>query len=118
MFSALSRGGLERLTGSLDERMRWSRDLSLDEQQSLAFARLLLHKPRWALIDDALSALEPKARKSLMSVFDQELAGSAVISTGRPASENGFYGRTLYLRRCPRGAPVAPASAAPVLEAV
>jgi putative ATP-binding cassette transporter len=118
MLSALSRVGLERLTGSLDERMRWSRDLSLDEQQSLAFARLLLHKPRWALIDDALSALEPKARKSLMSIFDQELAGSAVISTGRPASENGFYGRTLHLRRCPRGAQGSPASAAPVLEAV
>jgi putative ATP-binding cassette transporter len=118
MCSALSRVGLERLAASLDEGMRWSRDLSLDEQQSLGLARLLLHKPRWVLIDDGLSALEPKARKSMMGIFDRELAGSTVISTGRPASENGFYGRTLHLRRCPRDEQGAPASAAPVLEAV
>jgi putative ATP-binding cassette transporter len=119
MHSALSKVGLERLAGSLDQRMRWSRDLSLDEQQALAFARLLLHRPKWVLIDDALSALEPDVRKSVMKTFDHDLAGSAVISTGRAALEKDFYGRTLHLRRCPRKEQGAQAgSPAPVLEEV
>ena len=42
---ALERLGLERLVPLLDQSRRWDQDLSEDEQQTLAFARALLHAP-------------------------------------------------------------------------
>lgn len=42
----------------LDAFMEWSSVLSLGEQQRIAFARLLISKPRLALLDEATSALD------------------------------------------------------------
>ena len=36
----------------------WSDELSLGEQQRLAFARVLINKPRLAIFDEATSALD------------------------------------------------------------
>ena len=44
----------ERLMPMLDLTHRWDRELSQDEQLCLAFARIVLQTPRWALIDDSL----------------------------------------------------------------
>lgn len=43
---------------SLDKVEEWSSVLSLGEQQRLAFARLLLSKPKLALLDESTSALD------------------------------------------------------------
>jgi len=47
---ALSRLGLDRIVPMLDVTNRWDRELSQDEQLCLAFARITLQKPRWAII--------------------------------------------------------------------
>lgn len=44
--------------GSLDSMCEWSSVLSLGEQQRLAFARLLLSKPKLVLLDESTSALD------------------------------------------------------------
>lgn len=44
--------------GSLDSTYEWSSVLSLGEQQRLAFARLLLSKPKLVLLDESTSALD------------------------------------------------------------
>ena len=108
---ALERVGLDYLVPSLDREQRWDKDLSLDEQQRLAFARLLLHQPRWVLLDDAMGALEDEHRRLMLSIFDHELADAAVISIGRSRAHSGFYTRTLHFRRVPDGAvPLRPRS--------
>lgn len=43
---------------SLDTTYEWSSVLSLGEQQRLAFARLLLSKPKIILLDESTSALD------------------------------------------------------------
>lgn len=43
---------------SLDSTYEWSSVLSLGEQQRLAFARLLLSKPKLVLLDESTSALD------------------------------------------------------------
>lgn len=48
---------LSRFNG-LDSIYEWSSVLSLGEQQRLAFARLLLSKPRLVLLDESTSALD------------------------------------------------------------
>ena len=61
---ALQRCGLEHLLDRLDEEERWDRVLSVGEQQRLAFARVLLHKPDWVFMDEATSALDEDIQKS------------------------------------------------------
>jgi len=45
-------------TGGLDTVHDWAKLLSLGEQQRLAFARVLLAEPRYAMLDEASSALD------------------------------------------------------------
>jgi putative ATP-binding cassette transporter len=104
--SGLRQVGLEYLLPSLDRDERWDRTLSMDEQQRLAFARLLINAPRWVFLDDALSALDVEQRKALMSLFLGPLSGTAVISTSRVPERDHFFGRTFNLRRIPGGAPL------------
>jgi putative ATP-binding cassette transporter len=97
----LHQAGLDHLVSSLDRDARWDRKLSLEEQQRIAFARLLLHVPRWVFLDDALSALDASQRQAMMSVFEGAMRGTAVISTSRIPEQGQFYSRTYNLRRVP-----------------
>jgi putative ATP-binding cassette transporter len=106
--AALMRVGLGHLVPTLDQEQRWDRNLPLEEQQRLAFARLLLHQPRWVLIDDAMGALDEEHRQVMLSIFEHELADAAVISIGRSAAHDGFYSRVLHLRRLSDGAAPVP----------
>ncbi|MEA5513960.1 ABC transporter ATP-binding protein/permease, partial [Nodularia sp. UHCC 0506] len=51
--------------GGLDAVIDWSRVLSLGEQQRLAFARLLVIKPKYAILDESTSALDVETEASL-----------------------------------------------------
>jgi len=48
----------ERGVEGLDAVRDWGDELSLGEQQRLAFARVLVSKPRLAILDEATSALD------------------------------------------------------------
>ncbi len=109
--AALERVDLGHLAPSLDQKERWDRKLSLDEQQRLAFARLLLHAPRWVFFDDAIGALGEDHRHLVLSIFERELADAAVIRFGRERAP-GTWNRTLHVIARP-GEPCLP----PVLPA-
>ncbi len=119
--AALERVELGRLLPSLDREERWDKVLSLEEQQRLAFARLLLQAPHWAVLDDAMGALQPAGRRLMLSLFERELAGAAVVRIAGAPDPGSFYTRTLHLARAPsaerlrlrpRRAPVRAAAAA------
>ncbi len=99
----LERMGLKHLIPELDHARRWERELSGDEQQSLQFARLLLHKPRWIFINEALDALDEDTRGLVLDVFSSELAEAAILNIGRPDTQNGFFLRVLHLIDDPEG---------------
>ena len=101
---ALERCGLPHLVPRLDEEARWDRTLSLGEQQRLAFARLLLHRPRWVFMDEATAALDEENQDRMMALFREELADSALVSIGHRPGLDAFHDRTLTLVRSPEGA--------------
>jgi vitamin B12/bleomycin/antimicrobial peptide transport system ATP-binding/permease protein len=103
VVAALERVDLGHLVPSLDRTDRWDQQLPLDEQQRLAFARLLLHAPRWVVADDALSALGDSHRRRVLSFCDSELVGVTLIRVGRDSVLDGFWDRTLYIIERPGG---------------
>jgi vitamin B12/bleomycin/antimicrobial peptide transport system ATP-binding/permease protein len=108
LAAALERVGLWHLLPALDREERWDQRLALEEQQRLAFARLLLHRPRWVLLDDAPGTLGEEHRHVMLSVFERELADTAVVSIARSPAPNGFYHRTRHLRRLEESATLVP----------
>jgi putative ATP-binding cassette transporter len=108
VHAALGRVGLERLVTSLDRKERWDKCLALDEQQRLAFARLLLHAPSWVFLENATASLTEEQCRLMHSIFDAELAHATVIGIGRGPGQNGFYAQTLRLERRPAPPPQAP----------
>jgi putative ATP-binding cassette transporter len=106
--AALMRVGLGHLVPALENEQRWDKELPVEEQQRLAFARLLLHQPHWVLIDDAMGALDQEHRQLMLSIFEHELADAAVISIGRSPANDGFYSRILHFRRLSEGAVTVP----------
>jgi putative ATP-binding cassette transporter len=70
----------------------------------VAFARLILHKPRWVFMDEATSALDDENQESMLSLFDNELAGASVLSIGHRPGLEEFHSRTLHIRKTEEGA--------------
>ena len=56
---------LPQLAEQLDRSDAWSQKLSGGEQQRLAFARVLLKKPKWVFADEATSALDEASEATL-----------------------------------------------------
>jgi len=105
--AALRRVGLERLPDHLDVSERWDRVLSLGEQQRLAFARLMLHQPKWIFMDEATAALDEANQDAMMQLVIDELPGAALVSIGHRPGLEAFHTRTLTLVRSDGGARLA-----------
>ena len=80
---------------NLELRQDWSRVLSLGEQQRLAFARLLLHAPRFVLLDEATSALDLATEAVLYDALVR--TRSALVSVAHRPTLRRFHGRLLEL---------------------
>jgi putative ATP-binding cassette transporter len=94
---ALEQVGLGHLLAPLDEDRRWDRELGIDEQQSLAFARLLLHRPKWVVMDDPLNALDDVRRAALLRIFEDELKDAAVLGIGRSQAAAPLFTQVVRL---------------------
>jgi putative ATP-binding cassette transporter len=112
VLAALDRVELARLAPALDREDRWDRQLALDEQQRLAFARLLLHAPRWVFLDDAFGALGEEHRELVTSILKREFGHAAVVRFGRDRAPDGIWDRILHVIVHP-GQPCLPALSAP-----
>jgi vitamin B12/bleomycin/antimicrobial peptide transport system ATP-binding/permease protein len=97
IVNALTGVGLEHLEPHLDKVDRWDRELTDDEKQCLAFARVVLQRPGWVVVNDALDALDPTSRERIRTLFSNELAEVGIINIGHDQPETGFYLRKLRL---------------------
>jgi putative ATP-binding cassette transporter len=78
---------LPHLASQLDHTDAWSQKLSGGEQQRLAFARVLLKKPRWVFADEATSALDTVAETTLyarLTALVKARQGALVSIAHRP----------------------------------
>lgn len=98
---ALRAVGLDRLVEDLDRALEWDRQLSLEEQQILGFARVFLHTPRWVFLNDSLGAVREKSRAALLAAFAAKLRQCTIVSTGSDIGHH-FFQRSIRLQHVPR----------------
>jgi putative ATP-binding cassette transporter len=94
---ALSDVGLEHLRHLLDSPERWVHRLSDDDKQCLAFARAILQRPRWLVLNGALEALEVDSRQRIRSLFLSQLAGIGLINIGQESGDDALFTERLHL---------------------
>jgi vitamin B12/bleomycin/antimicrobial peptide transport system ATP-binding/permease protein len=99
LHDALTRCGLSRLVGHLDDEDGWGHTLSGGEQQRLAFARLLIDPPDIAIMDEATSALDEVSEARMMGFLRADLAAVTVIGVARRSGLDGYFDREIVLRR-------------------
>jgi putative ATP-binding cassette transporter len=100
----LHKVGLDHLRDRLDETERWDQVLSGGEQQRVAFARTLIHKPDWIFMDEATSALDEAGQENVMKLQIEELPETSVVSIGHRPGLELFHTRELTLVQGDEGA--------------
>ncbi|OSC39699.1 ABC transporter ATP-binding protein/permease [Mycobacterium decipiens] len=84
----LGKVALAPLCDRLDEERDWAKVLSPGEQQRVAFARVLLTKPKAVFLDESTSALDTGLEFALYQLLRSELPDCIVVSVShRPALE-------------------------------
>jgi putative ATP-binding cassette transporter len=91
--------GLDSLHGALDETSHWGQRLSGGEQQRVAFARALLHRPAWLFLDEATSNLDEDAERALLALLRARLPDSAIVVISHHPDPAGGRMRVVELVR-------------------
>lgn len=101
---------LATIHGGLSTIKDWGQILSLGEQQRLAFARVLIARPRFVLLDEATSAVDGATETHLYGVL--AATGARFVSVGHRAGILAHHAQMLTLE--PGGGwTLTPVSAAP-----
>lgn len=86
---------LPERVGGFDTELNLANVLSLGEQQRLAFARLLLSSPHYAILDEATGALDIKNEEHLYRQLRE--MGATFISVGHRSSLLKYHSWVLEL---------------------
>ena len=95
--SALDTVSLGHLGSRLDEVADWAKILSPGEQQRIAFARVLLAKPKVVFLDESTSALDEGQEFTLYRTLRTQLPDCIVVSVSHRPSLEQHHDRRLEL---------------------
>lgn len=87
----LSACRLESYIDALGDEDRWQTRLSGGEQQRLAVARALLHRPEFLFLDEATSALDPATEQALYVALRERLPRTALVSVAHRQQLEAFH---------------------------
>lgn len=111
--SALVAVGAAELTARLDEHADWAKVLPLRARQRLGFARALLVRPDWLVMEESSDAIDAAGERELLELLHHELAGSTLITIGFHPGLDALHDRTLVMGAAsgarPAGEPTAQA---------
>lgn len=96
---ALRLARLEGYVERLGESTHWTRVLSPGEQQRLACARILLHKPDFLFLDEATSALDPANEAHVYRLLTEKLPKTAIMSVAHRESLVALHNEVLDIER-------------------
>ncbi len=88
--------GLSHLKNQLDVERDWSHELSLGEQQRLAFVRIFLQAPSWVMLDEATSAMDEEMEEKAYAKLTA-MPGVTVVSVGHRSTLAKWHTRSVSI---------------------
>ncbi len=90
---------LSHLIPRLHETASWSQQLSPGEQQRVAFARVLLHRPDWVFLDESTSMLDLNNEQYLYNLLKTRLPHCSLVSIGHRSTLAAFHGSVIDMSK-------------------
>jgi putative ATP-binding cassette transporter len=81
----------------LDDTENWSLQLSGGEQQRLAVARVLLHRPDWLFLDEATGALDETTEREIYELIQKRLPNTAILSVAHRSALAAYHAKRFDL---------------------
>jgi putative ATP-binding cassette transporter len=97
LVSILNKVALPHLVSRLDEEQDWAKVLSPGEQQRVAFARILLTRPKAAFLDEATSALDVGLETMLYQMVRDDLPNTILVSVAHRGTVISHHEQELAL---------------------
>ncbi len=88
---------LPHLVDLLDEEQDWVKVLSPGEQQRVAFARVLLTRPKAVFVDEATSAMDEGLELTMYRLLRAELPGTVLVSVSHRSTVERHHQQRLEL---------------------
>jgi putative ATP-binding cassette transporter len=88
---------LPHLVDLLDEDQDWAKVLSPGEQQRVAFARVLLTKPKAVFVDEATSAMDEGLELTMYQLLRNELPDTVLVSVSHRSTVEPHHQQRLRL---------------------
>jgi putative ATP-binding cassette transporter len=97
LHEVLAKCALPHLSGRLDEVEDWAKVLSPGEQQRIAFARIMLTKPKAVFLDESTSALDEGLEMTLYQLVRTELPATILVSVSHRKTVEQHHTKQLHL---------------------
>ena len=97
LLDSVSLSSIHQTIDSSEALIDWPKVLSVGEQQRIAFARVLLAKAKFVLLDESTSALDIPTEREVYQLLRH--AGSGYVSVGHRSSLLPFHDSVLELDR-------------------
>ncbi|WP_375483391.1 ABC transporter ATP-binding protein/permease [uncultured Mycobacterium sp.] len=97
LSEVLTKVVLPHLVNRLDEEQDWAKVLSPGEQQRVAFARVLLTKPKAVFLDEATSAMDEGLELAMYQLLRTELPDTIVVSVSHRSTVEPHHDHRLQL---------------------
>jgi putative ATP-binding cassette transporter len=106
VVEALKSVNLERLVPMLNATRRWDRELNIDEQLLLGFARVVLQQPPWLVMDEVFGAFDDDTVDCIIGVCGNQLARMGVIHIGSAGqAHDRMFTKVVHLVTATEGGP-------------
>lgn len=97
LHDVLTKVALPHLRDRLDEVQDWAKVLSPGEQQRVAFARILLTRPKAVFLDESTSALDEGLEMTLYQLVRTELPDTILVSVSHRKTVEQHHTKELHL---------------------
>lgn len=95
--AALHQAGVAELIPHLDELGDWEKNLEREQQQRLGMVRLLIHRPKWILLQEAFDSLDPDGEIAMIKLINNKLPDSALLTITKQPTIQGMHHRQIVL---------------------
>ncbi|WKJ92698.1 ABC transporter ATP-binding protein/permease [Methylomonas montana] len=89
--------GVKELVEQLDEIGDWEKNLEREQKQRLGLVRLLLHKPKWILMQEAFDSLDPEGEVAMVNLIHKKLPDSAMLTITKQPTIQALHKRQITL---------------------